>query len=191
MRVAHAPGMPGTFPRHQLQRKLLVSDSGMHHGTCVTHVPWCMSGSLTRGGGENVIPGACATCNFANLVRGPYQYAKTVVFGLVIFASFIHFIPLQWCHNKRDGVWNHRRLGCLLNRLFRRRPKKTSKLHATGLCEGNSPVTSEFPHVFIWWHHHVLKVHVSSHKITWALFQVAFPTSNIILGIVCRQNAKL
>ena len=34
----------------------------MHHGTCVTHVPWCMSGSLTRGDGENVpgIPGACA-----------------------------------------------------------------------------------------------------------------------------------
>ena len=50
------------FPRHRLQRKPLVSDPGMHHGTCVTHVPWCMSGSLTRGGGENVpgIPGACA-----------------------------------------------------------------------------------------------------------------------------------
>ena len=32
------------FPRHQLQRKPLVSD----HGTCVTHVPWCMSGSVTR-----------------------------------------------------------------------------------------------------------------------------------------------
>ena len=34
----------------------------MHHGTCVTHVPWCMSGLLNRGGGENVpgIPGACA-----------------------------------------------------------------------------------------------------------------------------------
>ena len=26
----------------------------MHHGTCVTHVPWCMSGSLARCGGENV-----------------------------------------------------------------------------------------------------------------------------------------
>ena len=28
----------------------------------VTHVPWCMSGSLTCGGGENIpgIPGACA-----------------------------------------------------------------------------------------------------------------------------------
>ena len=50
------------FPRRRFQRKLLVSDHGMHHGTCVTHVPWCMSGSLTCGDGENVpgIPGACA-----------------------------------------------------------------------------------------------------------------------------------
>ena len=49
-------------PRRRFQRKPLVSDPGMHHGTCVTHVPWCMSGSLTCGDGENVpgIPGACA-----------------------------------------------------------------------------------------------------------------------------------
>ena len=62
------------FPRHRLQWKPLISDPGMHHGTCVTHVPWCMSGSLTRGGGENVpgIPGACTTRNFAYLVRGPW-----------------------------------------------------------------------------------------------------------------------
>ena len=61
-------------PHRRLQRKPLVSDPGMHHGTCVTHVPWCMSGSLTRGGGENVpgIPGACATRNFPYLVRGPF-----------------------------------------------------------------------------------------------------------------------
>ena len=41
---AHAPGMQGTFlppPR--------VSDPDMHHGTCVTHEPWCMPGSLTSG----------------------------------------------------------------------------------------------------------------------------------------------
>ena len=25
------------------------SDPDMHHGTCVTHVPWCMPGSLTSG----------------------------------------------------------------------------------------------------------------------------------------------
>ena len=30
--VAHAPGMPRTFPRYRLQRKPLVSDSGMHVG---------------------------------------------------------------------------------------------------------------------------------------------------------------
>ena len=41
---AHAPGMPGTFsPSPQ------VSDPDMHHGTCVTHVPWCKPGSLTSG----------------------------------------------------------------------------------------------------------------------------------------------
>ena len=48
------------FPRHRFKRKSLVSEPGMHHGTCVTYVPWCMSRSLTRGGGVNVpvIPGA-------------------------------------------------------------------------------------------------------------------------------------
>ena len=70
--VAHAPGMSGTYSPPLLQRKLLVSDSGMYHGTCVTHMPSCMSGSLIRGGGENVpgIPGACATRNFTYLARG-------------------------------------------------------------------------------------------------------------------------
>ena len=47
-------------------RKQLVSDPGMHHGTCVTHVPWCMSRSLTRGGGENV-PGITSVCATAIL----------------------------------------------------------------------------------------------------------------------------
>ena len=62
------------FPRHRLQRKPLVSDPDMHHGTCATHVLWCISGSLTRGGEENVpgIPGAYATRNFMYLVRGPW-----------------------------------------------------------------------------------------------------------------------
>ena len=61
------------FPRHRLQWKPLVSDPGIHHGTYVTHVPWCMSGSLTRGGGEkrSGIPGACATRKFTYLARRP------------------------------------------------------------------------------------------------------------------------
>ena len=53
---------------------------------------------------------------------------------------------LQWRHNERDGVSNHRRLACLLKRLFRRRLKKTSKLRLTGLCEGNPSWPVDSPH---------------------------------------------
>ena len=53
--------------------------------------------------------------------------------------------PLEWSHNEHDGFPNHRPYDCLHKRLFRCRSKKTSKLCVTGLCEGNSPVTSEFP----------------------------------------------
>ena len=45
---------------------------------------------------------------------------------------------LSWRHNERNGVSNHRRPDCLLNRLIRRRSKKTSTLRVAGLCEGNS-----------------------------------------------------
>ena len=69
---------------------------------------------------------------------------------------------LQWHHNGCDGVSNHQPHDCLLNCLFRRRSKKTSKLRVTDLCAGNSPVTGEFPaqmtshmeNVSIWWRHH-------------------------------------
>ena len=39
---------------------------------------------------------------------------------------------LQWRHNGRDNVSNHQPQDCLVNCLFRRRWKKTSKLHVTG-----------------------------------------------------------
>ena len=71
-------------------------------------------------------------------------------------------VPLQWRHNERDDVSNHQPHDCLLNRLFRRKSKKTSKLRVTGLCAGNSPVTGEFSpkgasnaeNNSIWWRHH-------------------------------------
>ena len=71
-------------------------------------------------------------------------------------------ITLRWRHNDHAGVSNHQPHGCLLNRLFRRKSKKTSKLRVTGLCAGNSPGTGEFPaqmasyaeNVSIWWRHH-------------------------------------
>ena len=70
---------------------------------------------------------------------------------------------LQWRHNGCDSVSNHQPHDCFLNRLFRRRSKKTSKLRVTGLCEGNSPGTGEFltqmasyaEIFFVWWRHHV------------------------------------
>ena len=52
---------------------------------------------------------------------------------------------LQWRHNGHDNASNHQPHDCLLNRLFRRRSKKTLKLRVTGLCAGNSPETGEFP----------------------------------------------
>ena len=93
----------------------------------------------------------------------------------------IQFSPLQWLHNEPDGVPNHRRLDCLFNPLFRRRSKKTSKLRVTGLCEGNSPVTGEFPsqraskaeNVFSWWRHHVI---TDAHGLFGLCFAVIIPS---------------
>ena len=59
--------------------------------------------------------------------------------------NFHWVLSLQWHHNGRDGISNHQRHNCLLNCQFMRRSKKTSKLHITGLCEGNSLVTGEIP----------------------------------------------
>ena len=75
-----------------------------------------------------------------------------------------HIQSLRWRYNGHDGVSNHQPHHCLLNRLFRRRSKKTSKLRVTGLSVGNSPGIGEFPaqmasnadNVSIWWRHHGL-----------------------------------
>ena len=76
-------------------------------------------------------------------------------------------VTLQWRHNGRDGVSNHEPRDCLLNRVYRRRSKKTSKLRITGLCAWNSPVTGESrtqmtsneENVSIWWRHHESVLH--------------------------------
>ena len=41
--------------------------------------------------------------------------------------SMCRTLTLQWRHNEHDGVSNDQPHDCLLNRLFRRRSKKTSK----------------------------------------------------------------
>ena len=92
----------------------------------------------------------------------------------------MHLLSLQWRHNGRDGVSIHPPYVYLLNRLFRRRPKKISKLRVTGLCEGNSAVTVEFPaqrasnaeNVSMWWRHHFSKHQLHQHLI-YGLFTVS------------------
>ena len=117
--------MPGTFSRHQLKRKPLVSDPGMHHGTCVTHVPWCMSGSQTGGGGKNVpgIPGACATCSFTHLARGPlnqplrseqYAYISYIIHEHLqgIWLTRLHITLLQKKFSPNLGMSGHQQTYC-------------------------------------------------------------------------------
>ena len=79
------------------------------------------------------------------------------------YGRFEQNFSLLWCHNKHDGISNHRPRDCLLNCSFRHISKKTSKLRVTGLCAGNS-MTGEFPvqmasnteNISNWWHHHVI-----------------------------------
>ena len=80
------------FPRHRLRRKPLVSEPGMHHGSAVMHVG--ITNTQWRGNVPG-IPGACATRNFAYLVRGPWlqKIQHGVVDGLE---------PI-WCQN----ICNH------------------------------------------------------------------------------------
>ena len=102
LRVAHAPGMPGTF-----SPATAVSDPDTHHGTCVTHVPWCMSGSLTSGfllrrRWENVpgIPGTCATHDYTYLVRGPW------------------FLAYSQGRVRGCQLWHIQTAYCMMNRIF-------------------------------------------------------------------------
>ena len=61
---------------------------------------------------------------------------------------------LQWRHNERGGDLTHQPLDCLLNCLFRRRSKKTSRLRVTGFCDRWIRVTKGQLRgkKSMWWH---------------------------------------
>ena len=79
-------------------------------------------------------------------------------------------IPLEWRHNERDSVSNHQPHDCLLNRLFKRRSKKTTKCRVTGLCVGihRGPVNS-------------------AHK--WPVTRKMFPFDDVIMHICTSGQA--
>ena len=86
-----------------------------------------------------------AVSSMSQLRSGRGDRFKWILWHWCYVHTFKNNAPLQWRHNEHDGVSNHQPHDCLLNRLFRRRSKKTSNLRDTGLCAGNSPGTGEFP----------------------------------------------
>ena len=127
-------------------------------------------------------PSGCALITSQTLDVQCWHFAVFFWFAAVLvnlsdmlgFGSGWFYQSLRWRHNGRDGVSNHQPHDCLLNRLFRRRSKKTWKLRVTCLCAGNSLGTSEFPaqmagnadNVSIWWRHH--EFHSGLHHWCWA-----------------------
>ena len=76
--------------------------------------------------------------------NGPQYTTKKTLIWCILLGMYVN--KLHWRHNDHDGVSNHQPHGCLLNRLFRRSSKKTSKLRVTGLCVGISPGPVNSPH---------------------------------------------
>ena len=127
----------------------------------------------------------------------PYINKEAEIWNYTQSCGFAwHCISLQWRHNEPDGISNHQPHDCLLNRLFRRRPKKTSKLRVTGLCVRNSPLTGEFPaqrasyaeFFSIWWRHHINHIFKMVHGISWPfLYSVYFllQCNSLLWGFLC------
>ena len=69
---------------------VIVSHPDMHHGTCVTHVPWCIPGSLTisflwsRWRGKRSRHSRCMrNPQFTYMVRGPWGSLFRIICVLV------------------------------------------------------------------------------------------------------------
>ena len=74
------------------------------------------------------------------IIRSQTSTVQPLRFGNVLMISSYTlldiWLSLQWCHNEHDSVSNHQRLDFLLNRLFRRWSKKTSKFSVTSFVKG-------------------------------------------------------
>ena len=111
--------------------------------------------------------GTISACHLRPLTSTSRMTKLIASFQIFLPTAGIRLTTLQWRHNAGDGISNHQSHDCLLNRLFRRRSKKTSKLCVTGLCEEIQ-----------WWSVNSL------HKgpVTWKLF----PFDDIMkISIIC------
>ena len=137
-----------------------------HHTSHNCHLTILVQFTYTITGHPFEIPHTHSICTTSNSTIYPIKYAYSGLHVKDCPLAQDRWNSLQWHHNGGNGVSNHQPHDYLLNRLFRRRSKKTSKLRFTGLCAGNSPVTGEFSaqmasnvkNVSIWWLHQVLKI---------------------------------
>ena len=96
---------------------------------------------------KSLSPHALNTPKKVDNVAAPHTYSSTQRMRRTTERDGVQFTSLPIAYS--TAYW-------------RCRSKKTSKLRVTGLCEGNSPVTGEFPkqlatnveYASIWWRHH-------------------------------------
>ena len=158
---------------------IIGSDNGLSHGRHQAII-WTNAGILligTFGTNFSEILIRIQTFSFTKMhLKMSSAKWRPFCLGFNVFRA-IHICSFNssWirfcCHNYSE-IWTRvsswllkAPRDCLLNRLFRRGSKKTSKVRITGLCVGNSPVIGEFPaqmasnaeNVSIYWRHHALK----------------------------------
>ena len=114
---------------------------------------------------------------------------------------------LQWRHNERDGVSNHRRLHCLFNCWFRRKSKTNQSFASltfgqefTGSVTGkfSAQTASNAENASVWWRHHVPVTHFTNG--VWAhnlnrltnhfastLFILTVSHLGVLSILICRQ----
>ena len=145
------------FLRRRRQMKPLFSDPSMHHGTCVMHLPLCMSGSPTRGDRQKSSRYSQRMRKSQFLVSGK----KLMIFNKHSLISLpvttnrnpappsIHLLDNNcWCLFQ----WNQRgkiHIGDLIaakgvySSWWRHQMEIFFAIQA--ICAGNSPVIGEFP----------------------------------------------
>ena len=97
------------FPRRPFQRKPLVSDPGMHHGTCVTRAVMHVGIAYLRWRGKRSRHSRrMRTRNFVYLARGPCDvsfWIKYCIYAYALAFRSIHIHIRTWRDERYSGWW--------------------------------------------------------------------------------------
>ena len=165
-----------------------IHDSNLqcHHSAAT---PRYIVRSHSETGGEGSLVGWGGKAGVVSTQRGRWKHYAHIhthtAAREVVIVSYYNEVIMSG-----DGVSNHQPHDCLPNGLIGHRSKKTSKLRITGLCEGNSLVTGEFPtqrasnaeNVSIWWHYHG--------DVTWLSQHLKSPVTQMFVQQFVQANIK-